>query len=395
MKASHMADSLVSSALRQYKQRDYHAAYKTLMAASLQEPNEPRITVGIAHVLERLHRYEEADRQWRHILRVIPDAYDATNKIRHARVLIEIEAFEDAARILQQVPVETTDNAEKDNLIRRISSRETPKNCRERSAGAFVSKSGDLLTKYQALTKNSTNNAPSIKYQSIIIVTYGRTGSTLLQGFLNTINGVCVLGENNNAFYSLFEFAKKIDELKKIKSTETPSSPFFGAAQINSEGLSKAIQETISAYFEPFLEESSTQCIGFKEVKYGDHLNQLLEYLRFLEEVFPNPAFVFLWRDHEEVLKSGWWKSEDWITSLALLKAVEDRATEFSCSKKNCFQISYADLLWDSPKLAKLFEFLGVDFNADKIRLVRSIPHSYQPENEGVQRMFQQERKSK
>jgi hypothetical protein len=49
--------------------------------------------------------------------------------------------------------------------------------------------------KYLDLVENSKELKVPLRYDSIIIVTHGRTGSTLLQGILNSIHGVEIKGE--------------------------------------------------------------------------------------------------------------------------------------------------------------------------------------------------------
>ena len=43
-----------------------------------------------------------------------------------------------------------------------------------------------------------------MNYQHVLIITYGRSGSTLLQGLLNSIDGCIVRGENYDACKGLF-----------------------------------------------------------------------------------------------------------------------------------------------------------------------------------------------
>jgi hypothetical protein len=53
-----------------------------------------------------------------------------------------------------------------------------------------------MLLVNKRTNRRSTKEHAEIKYGSILIVTYGRSSSTLLQGVLNTIDGVRVTGEN-------------------------------------------------------------------------------------------------------------------------------------------------------------------------------------------------------
>ena len=49
-----------------------------------------------------------------------------------------------------------------------------------------------------------------LNFKSIIIVTYGRSGSTLLQGLLNASPEILVKGENMNYFYHIFKSHKDL-----------------------------------------------------------------------------------------------------------------------------------------------------------------------------------------
>ena len=67
-----------------------------------------------------------------------------------------------------------------------------------------------------------------MNFESILIITYGRSGSTLLQGVLNAIDGVLIRGENMNMCFHMFKTYQAI-LTSKSKSERSPQSPFFGA----------------------------------------------------------------------------------------------------------------------------------------------------------------------
>jgi hypothetical protein len=54
----------------------------------------------------------------------------------------------------------------------------------------------------------------------LFIVTYGRSGSTLLQGILNSTPGVLIRGENRGISYKLHEFHR----ITVVTATRSPSS---------------------------------------------------------------------------------------------------------------------------------------------------------------------------
>ena len=75
----------------------------------------------------------------------------------------------------------------------------------------------------------------SLNFESVLIVTYGRSGSTLLQGILNNIDGVLVRGENNNFIYGLYEAYKKLIDTRNYEDITQPNNSWYGAGEINLE----------------------------------------------------------------------------------------------------------------------------------------------------------------
>ena len=49
----------------------------------------------------------------------------------------------------------------------------------------------------------------------VVIITYGRSGSTLLQSLLNSIDGVHISGENGGIINQLYYTYKKIKNYKE------------------------------------------------------------------------------------------------------------------------------------------------------------------------------------
>ena len=46
---------------------------------------------------------------------------------------------------------------------------------------------------------------PKFAFDAVFVITYGRSGSTLMQGILNSIDGFHIKGENNGFVFKLFE----------------------------------------------------------------------------------------------------------------------------------------------------------------------------------------------
>lgn len=403
-------ETTVQKAMRLYHSKDYDSAYQTLVQGSFKTPNDPDLLIGLALTLEKMNRFTDCANQWKHIQQLFPQSFQDAQKIRYAAALIEVGNYETAKQLLKDIDEATADQGEKWALIEKIldkterikvqhadvTQQEPAHNDslgnfgdrENRFAGKIVSGNVNLTEEYNELIKNTGKNIAPLRYKSIILVTYGRSGSTLLQGILNTIDGLLMLGENENAFYHLFQYEKTIRKLALSQGTETPSSPFFGASSLSPEKTKKSIKGMIKEYFDPFRKDNAVTCFGFKEVKFKDNPETLIEYLEFLNHTFPQPAFVFLWRDHDEVLNSGWWKKEDRIQASAVLETVEEHSRNFAKQRSNCFVIRYNELHPDSLRLSELFEFVGSKCDPEKVSRIMKIPHSYDPEKSEVRHLF-------
>ena len=84
--------------------------------------------------------------------------------------------------------------------------------------------------------------------QHVLIVTHGRTGSTLLQGILNTIDGFHIKGENKNVAFHLFQSYKSLaaaTALKELDDPYSPTNPWYGSADYNLDSYSQELGEAL------------------------------------------------------------------------------------------------------------------------------------------------------
>ena len=217
-----------------------------------------------------------------------------------------------------------------------------------------------------------------LNYKSILIVTYGRSGSTLLQGIINEIDGCLIRGENNNFFYNLFKSYKDIIISKTQSLTNNPTHPWFGAQELNIDTLLENFNIITKNQLTSSCNEE-IECYGFKEIRYlsTDINNDFNEYLDFLSKIFPAPLIIFNTRNLDDVVKSGWWKDIKYETAMDLLIDAENKFKYYSENNKNTFQISYNDILTKSENLKCLFDKIGAEYDSKKIDLVLTKDHSY------------------
>ncbi|PQO21824.1 hypothetical protein C2I36_16295 [Rhodobacteraceae bacterium WD3A24] len=131
----------------------------------------------------------------------------------------------------------------------------------------------------------------------VFIVTYGRSGSTLLQSLLNSAPGVMLRGENGNALFHVFRAWKVLEDTAfrgRTSFQSDPDRPWFGAADVApAKFRDAALRAFVSDVLAP---PASARVSGFKEIRYGkDSMNdtEFSGYMEFLLEQFPMARIVF------------------------------------------------------------------------------------------------------
>jgi hypothetical protein len=196
----------------------------------------------------------------------------------------------------------------------------------------------------------------------LFVVTYGRSGSTLLMGLLNSIPGYLVRGENWDALHHLFRFHQTLEQ---------GSRRFFGAGDFpekrSLEGIRELVLDTV------LRPREDTRMTGFKEIRW--YHDDVEEYVAWLRRVFPGARFVVNTRDHEEVRRSGWWAKRP--EHAEALPRVEARILALAASLGDAaYRLHYNDYVADPTVLRGLFEWLGEPFDEDAVRAVLGTRHS-------------------
>jgi hypothetical protein len=212
----------------------------------------------------------------------------------------------------------------------------------------------------------------------VFIVTYGRSGSTLLQGILNSIPGYVIRGENGDSLYSLFAYFNTLDKAHREhtdpakKSPDTPSHPWFGINQFSPETTLALLRSLVLAsLLQP---PAGTRVTGFKEIRWV-HSNWR-PYADFLIRLFPRARFIINTRDHTDVLASKWWKDRE--NGAAILDRAEVQFAELEAAYPNrTYRVHYNDYTADSSSLEGMFKWLGEPFDKDRVDDVLTRKHSY------------------
>lgn len=209
----------------------------------------------------------------------------------------------------------------------------------------------------------------------LFVMTYGRSGSTLLQGILNAIPGFLVRGENRGALRGLYDFhttcVAEADH-RNHERTERSTMPFFGITGYRrDEALTAMRAMVVDTLLRP---APDTRVTGFKEIRWA--YDDLAAYVAFLRELFPGARFVVNTRDLDHVARSKWWA--DRHDALTVLGDIERRilsvADELGAA---AYHVRYDDYVDDPAILGGLFDWLGEPFDLERVRAVMAVPHSF------------------
>ncbi len=227
----------------------------------------------------------------------------------------------------------------------------------------------------------------------VFVVTYGRSGSTVLQNLLNAIPGFCIRGENGNAIYPL---CRLIDTLLRdneirmrrdqvagkgifVRDIGQTFDPWYGAETINLDRFAKGL-------FDVFCSEILSlpphiRVGGFKEIRYFHDLSFLHRQLEIIQTYFPCSKIIFLTRDHIQVANSAWWKMSDQPTLQANLLEADRTFKSYASMHADCFVLDYSTYAGGPEGLAPLFEFLQEPIDREVVakilsnELTHSKPH--------------------
>ena len=103
---------------------------------------------------------------------------------------------------------------------------------------------------------------------------------------------------------------------------------------------------------------------------------EIAEYFEFIDEWFPQSAFIFNSRKLSNVVQSGWWKYDpEAMDDLQTTERI--MASTYNRFKHKSIWLRYEDYANDAEGFRGLAEFLGEPFDHERIRAVISVPHSF------------------
>jgi len=217
------------------------------------------------------------------------------------------------------------------------------------------------------------------RFPFLFIVSYGRSGSTLLQGMVNSVPGYCVRGENYNALFKTFKTYHELAQAKRKwgRRPTDPTHPWYGIEQASpAEFARQAVQLFFATCLRP---PAGTRCVGFKEIRYTpQHMtdDEFNAYLDFIGQVFPGAGLIFNIRKPEDTAASGFWRKTPPERVRSILDQTLRRFTDYMDGRSNAMLFSYDELMADWRYAGRLFEFLDEEFDTVRIREILDRRHS-------------------
>jgi hypothetical protein len=207
----------------------------------------------------------------------------------------------------------------------------------------------------------------------VLLVTYPRSGSTVLAAILNTIPGYDIRGENGNALFHIWKCLKSLRDVEERhgKSAHNRKHPLFGCHQFD---LPTFEADCIRSFADNVLTaDDSVRVRGFKEVRYTFYYMTDAEfdgYATFLLDAFPDSRIVFNRRDPESVSRSRFWRKDNSEEVVRLVKNADERFARVMASSDRAFCVDYEAYTSDPSSLSPLFDFLGQEFDVERVKNV-------------------------
>lgn len=152
----------------------------------------------------------------------------------------------------------------------------------------------------------------------VVVVTYGRSGSTLAQGLLNALPRTVVRGENGMYPLHLFRAAESAVSFAEKQLVGHPGwkrlarrshSAFFGTHLLRMDRFVESSRVLMTDLLVGNLDRGGLDRIGFKEVRWHELRPRETEaFFVWLEACFPGTRYVLNSRDVADVVTSGFWR---------------------------------------------------------------------------------------
>ena len=216
--------------------------------------------------------------------------------------------------------------------------------------------------------------------KTVFVVTYGRSGSTLTQRYLNSFPATCIRGENGNLLYHICKMihvvSREENYIWRRENKELPdearlpflrgaigvaSDPWFGAENVNLHEFESSLAQF---FFDEIIKPApGTKTIGFKEIRWADDMGFLSEMLLIVDRIFPNVHFIFQTRNWEEVSRSSWWAEMPQESVQSYVEEADAAFKSFAGEKRKSLLLDYCELTTGIDGFRRIADFIGEKFD--------------------------------
>lgn len=212
----------------------------------------------------------------------------------------------------------------------------------------------------------------------VFIVTYGRSGSTLLQSILGQTPGFHISGENYNALSGLHATYRSAKSTKEDQGqvVRPLDHPWYGAFDVQPERYGAQLAELfVKEILNP---PAEARVVGFKGIRWFHEPDALGDMLEFVSTHFAPARFVFNTRDPEKVAGSSWWADLDRSDVVARVQGWNELADTLVRQRpEEAYLVRHEEYVEDPSVLRGLFDFLGEPFDRARIEatLAKKLEH--------------------
>ena len=149
----------------------------------------------------------------------------------------------------------------------------------------------------------------------VFVVTYGRSGSTLAQGMLNTLPRTLVRGENNLYLLPMFRAYASLESFKDKfggPGAAKASSAFYGLREVDLDAFAVSVRQLVQQQLLGDVAPSDIDRLGFKEVLWHRiKPEEWSDFFGFMDVAFDDPRYVLNRRDVAMTSTSGFWQKKE------------------------------------------------------------------------------------
>ena len=164
------------------------------------------------------------------------------------------------------------------------------------------------------------------RFDYVFVVTYGRSGSTLVQGLLNAFPRTLVRGENDLYLLDLYRALARVRAFRDLHGehgSRNVVSAFYGLKAIRRSAFLQAMNDVVRLGVIGNLDGADYDVLGFKEVVWHRiEPGEASGFFDAMDKAFPGVRYVLNTRDVDRALGSGFWRDTDQEQARALIERV-------------------------------------------------------------------------